>query len=66
VDPETCRFAIYNSLGQLVKVFEEHSYTGSNEFDFSWTPAPDMPGGIYLFVAETPYGVNRLQLHYLN
>ena len=70
VDPESCRFAIYNSLGQMVRLFEERSYTGSNEFRFSWTPGtgpdPEVPAGIYLFVAETAYGVNRLQLHYVD
>lgn len=56
------QFAIYNMVGQQVKVFNDLSNTTPDRVELTWEADKTVASGIYFFVAQTPQGRHSLKI----
>ena len=59
---QDCHFAIYNLVGQQVKVFNDLSNTLTDRVELTWDADEKVASGIYFFVVQTPQGRHSLKL----
>ena len=66
ISSENVSFKIYNILGQVIKTFNNHSSTETNEFEFNWNGKNDngeiVSSGNYFFVMNYGSRVKTLKL----
>jgi len=61
-DLKNYQFAIYNLVGQQVKVFNDLSNTVTDRLELSWEAGADVPSGIYFFIIQSPHGRQNLKI----
>ncbi|MFN7117519.1 MAG: VIT domain-containing protein [Saprospiraceae bacterium] len=56
------QFAIYNMMGQQVKLFNDVANTSTDRVELTWEAGDAVPAGMYFFVAQSPQERHSLKL----
>ena len=65
-DLSKVKFAIYNSMGQLVEILEELPIASEGTYSINWNPTSNnLPGGIYHLIVQAEDYQESFKLVYL-